>query len=434
MNKFIVLVALALVSPMALCETNIYMHPTGNDASTNPRTPKNPLRTLAGVQDFLSKNNIQGDINVCIAPEVYSDQTVLWLYYPEDGNITFQPTYLCPTVIVLPTRSGSYTVANIVPRESNHVVRPIFDGSGVRATDENTCKTTGIWFEARYTRKLRFRQLHVRHYQAAMLLRGDPRLYGDRDNPDARPYYGGNIVEGSLFEKIGASWVTGYGSSETAISLMGTTDNIIRNNEFHRIEAPAEPADCGDYHTGDQDFHMHALYVSYASRNNQIIGNDFAYISGSTIRFRDGSDNNVVKDNTIAWGGPSHDDNHTYAMVQEWAEPSKGEWISCGTEIRSNRRGPGYTESVNEYMAVFHGDEQAAPGRNTCPDSNPHFIPSDVTELRAVNPPLTGCELKDWYASMELVDDSVACSTDTDSDSDSDSEPACGPGTPYECP
>lgn len=382
MKRLLVILVLAW-TPGVFAGTDVFMHPHGDDSSTSATSPSTPLRSLSGVHNYIRRNGIIGEINVCIAPGYYEGQRVQWSYYSPDGYITFKPSNLCGQLVV--PAADKYSLLPKPLRPEGIMQRPVFDGTGTTPT--NNCWSGGAWFYASNPKRLRFFGLRIQNYQLAIYLRGD-------ENGSAN--YGENVIEHMIFDRIGTVWAPLFGNSPAAVDVVRSSGNVIRNNEFVRIENLSEPGRCGNDSGTDQDIHIHAIYVAHDSNGNQIVENDIAFVTGAPIKFRGQSDNALITGNTIAWSGPYRDNaGGPYAAVLD--RPESGELVSCGQLIDENSIGPGYYESASSSpVATFKGDSSWYGLRCT----NRGIAPARVTDSVG----LTGLALRRWYASLEAVD------------------------------
>jgi len=412
MNSALFVLQLFFACSAAEAATDVFMHPAGNDASASPTSRTSPLRTLEGVESFLKAAGMQGDINVCIEPGIYQDQLTRWNYYPEDGSITFQPSYFCGS-IVIPSGSGYH----VMPRPVVDIDdRPIFDGRGTQPNEQG-CWDEGAWFVASNPRNLRFIGLHVRNYQSGLFLTA------------GSPMQGNNLVERSIFERIGTLWVPQFGTSPAAIDIVRSTDNIIRNNEFVQIENSSATLVCdGEAGSGEADIHMHALYIAHGSARNLITDNDMARVSGVAVKFRDGSGVNEMRRNTIAWSGPYYDadsQGEEYAAILD-AYHKTGELPSCGLYFQDTRVGPGYYESYTDDATPLFGSYRHQNGASCATLGSYAYTESGTTAF-------TGTQLREWYESLEAVDCSDSTYQCPQPPVQPDPEP-CGGNTGTICP
>lgn len=177
-------------------------------------------------------------------------------------------------------------------------------GSG-RATFDGDGKG-GAWLTLKprngESSNLRIIGLEVTNYETVI------DVDGNRNNQ--RIWAGGMEIRDNNFNKIGNIARVGSNPSTAAIRLVNSDNNIIKNNTFKNIRNTTR---CGL---------LHSLYISHGSSDNLIEGNTFEDSCGDAIRFRDRSDNNVVRKNTFidAWSkspvsdwfcNPKHKDNCT---------------------------------------------------------------------------------------------------------------------------
>jgi len=419
MKYFVIVTALllcSLSSAYVTADTNVFIHPNGNDSSARPTSASRAMRSLSVAHDYLKNQNISGDVSVCIAPGFYQDQQVRWTYYPANGTVTFKPSYLCGPVVV-PSGSG-YALVSKELRAEAITDRPVFDGSGTQPTGD--CWAGGAWFYAVNPRKLHFFGLRIQNYQMAIYLRGDS---------GQPPVYGENVIEQMLFERIGTLWVPQFGTSAAAVDIVHSSGNVIRSNEFVRIENLSEPNDCGSQGNVQQDVLIHALYIAHESTDNHVIDNKVAKVSGAPIKFRDVADRGIIRGNAIAWSGPYRDNSGgPYAAILD--RPESDEGVSCDLLIEENSIGPGYYETASSPpVSTFVGD-----------DGHAILDHGDFCGLRGTdgaqvsgNTALTGDDLRFWYESLETVDCADSTYQCPPPPVEPDPEP-CGGNTGTICP
>lgn len=116
----------------------------------------------------------------------------------------------------------------------------------------------------------------VRNYRSAVA------VYGDRF--DSVPWSSGNRIEDNVFQNIG-QFTSEVKPSFAALTLSNSHDNVIIKNTFKNIRN-IEKCDG-----------LHAIYISGGSDNNRVVENVFDGGCGDTIKARDRSNDNVIRNN-----------------------------------------------------------------------------------------------------------------------------------------
>lgn len=233
----------------------VWMSVNGNDMAGG-LSPDEAVASLERVQEVLFELQPQTDVEVRIGPGVYENVSVSWHWYHPDRTTTFLPA------------DDEYGGVDDI--ES----RPVFDGNGA-----------GVFFEFRVSEgeptNLVFRYLEILEYQNYGIL-----LAGDRNDPD-NGWNGANTIFGCVFREVGNLGISDEGGY-AAVDLVNSNDNLIRNNHF--LDLRNSPATAG---------RLHGVYLAHTSRRNRVEANRFDVVSGDPIRVRDGSDDNVIVDNSF---------------------------------------------------------------------------------------------------------------------------------------
>ncbi|MBE2241746.1 MAG: right-handed parallel beta-helix repeat-containing protein [Burkholderiaceae bacterium] len=149
--------------------------------------------------------------------------------------------------------------------------RPVFDGNGEGRTwlvlKSSTGKPTRVTIEG----------LEVTNYVTAISLNGD------RDSE--RASNSENIVRGNVFRKIGQIAYPSGNPSTAVIRLVNSKHNTIIQNHFVDIRNITR---CSK---------LHAIYMAHYSSNNLIEHNTFERGCGATLKTRDASNDNVIRNN-----------------------------------------------------------------------------------------------------------------------------------------
>ena len=319
----------------------VYVAPNGDD-SRSGKLPAEALRSLKRVQQLLKSQSLRIEgkqLTVKMLPGTYRNMGVDWDYVAPGKQIVFEPAEATPP--------GKYSV--------------IVSGNGdelgqffrLRITEPSTTPVnTGIVI----------RNLHVTDFCEGVSL-GDWKSKG----PAA-----GNVIEGNLFSRIGSKYETPTpqptgkplpdGKCVAGIRVQDSTQNTIRGNTFAQIEnLPSGQTGAKKYGPAL----LHAIYVSNKSTANRIENNTFREFTGSPVRIRASSNDNVVAGNTFE--SPIYvaqtEGKYTISAVSQWycndavkvckdkAEDGQAECPSTGLEIVGNKVGSG--------MILYADDSQS---------------------------------------------------------------------------
>jgi len=180
--------------------------------------------------------------------------------------------------------------------------RPVFDGSKeTNPTLHSIWLTvnTGIDSYGKDT-NLSISGLQVQNYGIAVL------LSGDRQNRDSG-FNAYTTIFNNVFSHIG------WEHSTAAIDLFNSRKNRIFSNKFQHIRTnpkltlPGHSDECGG---------LHAIYAAHFSSDNLIYHNTFDDACGSVIKFRDRSNNNLVRENTFS--NLASDMGANVPAIEEW--------------------------------------------------------------------------------------------------------------------
>jgi len=149
--------------------------------------------------------------------------------------------------------------------------RPVFDGNGRGRTWLTLQSSNG-----RQSR-LSIEGVEVTNYVTAISLNGD------RASPSA--FNSENVIRGNVFRTIGQIAMPSGKPSTAAIRLVNSRNNKIIQNQFIDIRNNTQ---CGL---------LHAVYMAHYSSNNLIEGNTFERGCGATVKTRDASNENIIRDN-----------------------------------------------------------------------------------------------------------------------------------------
>lgn len=232
-------------------ETTVYVSTGGNDQAkgTSEADAVATLQRALKLAEAASGSDLSL-VRVSIAPGTYAGQSVT-----VRGNTAGVP-------ILLTSGTGG---------------RAVFDGDG----------RGGTWLTLKprngQASNLRISGLEVTNYETAI------DAQGNRNNPEL--WAGGMEIRDNRFHKIGDIAKEGAQPSTAALRLVNSDRNVIAKNTFSNIKNNKL---CGL---------LHALYIAHGSTDNRIEDNVFEDSCGDAVRFRDRSDNNVVRNNqfTDAW-------------------------------------------------------------------------------------------------------------------------------------
>lgn len=285
--------------------TTIYLATDGANVNDG-LTPATAVRTLERVEQIATAAT--GDVEVRISQGTYDIGETLWTTYIPGHTITFMPV--------------DYEIGEGV---GDFAGRPVFVGDGE------------WWFEARLpsgnpggTTGLRFHYLQVEGYRSGgILIHGGYEVIDGYRVPSTAGA-NGNEFRGMYFRQLGSLHNPGpFGYA--AIDLINSSNNLIRANHFVRLEN-AEP----DWS------HIHGVYAAHGSSNNQIINNDFAYISGAPVNFRNMSNNNDITGNTFDHTGKKSYYSDWFCGPDCAATSGVQECASQGNEFHDNSLVVGY--------------------------------------------------------------------------------------------
>lgn len=294
--------ALVLLTPMVASSAEIprsepldvftvYMAPAsagGSDANDG-LTPATGVVTLARVQEVLRQQAPATDVEIRIKQGTYVARQFDWTFYVPGHSVSFMPIDY--------VSGGGFPAGGL----------PIFRN----AKDANGKYYGGFWLRPKLPSdpadplrgggdsNLRFTYLQVDYYAS-----GGVSIWGDSGtdtedetyNPPLRvrgPSLGlnNNRFFGMQFRNLGSKWNPtdwGYGG----IVLTNSSNNQIINSHFVNIE-----------NTGSYAGHIHGVYITHFSSNNDIEQNKFSYISGDAVKSRNLSNNNTIYYNTFTRAG-----------------------------------------------------------------------------------------------------------------------------------
>jgi|WetSurMetagenome_2_1015567.scaffolds.fasta_scaffold00497_16 hypothetical protein len=257
-----VLVALAVYAGAApAAEVKIFMSPAGSDINSG-LSQKVAVSTLQRAIDIAESAHHKNatSIRIMIGPGVYRGQVAVAHGHTEG-------------------------IAIFMEAADAGGARPHFDGNG----------RGGTWLiirpEGKANTNFRIQGLDISNYETAISIEGNRNKRGQSA--------GGNEIRRNVFKNIGQIASRNAQPSTAAVRLVNSDNNIIIKNSFITIRNREK---CGL---------LHAIYVAHDSTGNTITENTFRDSCGDTIRFRDRSDFNIVKNNTFidAWGN---------APVSDW--------------------------------------------------------------------------------------------------------------------
>lgn len=181
-------------------------------------------------------------------------------------------------IVVLPGRyTEQVAVIENLPDELPLVIaaaqgaRPVFDGNGRGRTWLVLRSSTG------QPSRVTIEGLEVTNYVTAISFNGD-RASDQASNSE-------NVVRGNIFRAIGQIAYPSGKPSTAAIRLVNSKRNQIVQNQFIDIR---NVTGCSA---------LHAIYMAHYSSNNLIERNAFQRGCGATVKTRDASNDNVIRDN-----------------------------------------------------------------------------------------------------------------------------------------
>lgn len=309
---FLLLVIIDFDGGRAVGKTlDIYVASDGTD-NFDGSTPEKAVHSLRRVEEIVTseiKSTQYQQIRVKFLPGLYKGYGIVWHTFP-NIPIKFMPT------------------ENKIP--------VIFDGNGGR----NRIFFRAYLEESRaniYGMMLEIQGLTIKNYCEGVSL-------GSSDNSSI--VKGGNkIVDneflniGNLYDPLLKKGIT-RGGCYAAVRLRGTTDNIISDNIFKNIISGE--ALRNNNKRVEEGKLLHAIYIAHSSHNNIISKNIFENYSGSPIRIRDMSNDNMIKEN-IFKSALSSIKNSNISVISQWycnrdkRKCSRMECPSTGLEILDNK-------------------------------------------------------------------------------------------------
>lgn len=245
MKNLIMLFSLVFHISAALADVVIYMQPMGNDEASG-KTEAEPVRTLrVAIQRALDADARPGENRrVVVGSGNYVGQSIVIKNLPAEQPLTIS------------AKSGD---------------KAIFDGEGkVR---------TWLVLESSLGKpsRLTIHNLEVTNYVTAISLNGD------RSSRDL--WNGNNIIRDNTFRNIGQIAIPSGPPSQAVIRLVNSRDNKIVNNTFINI---LNISGCSG---------LHAIYMAHYSSYNSIEKNTFEKGCGATVKARDASNFNIIRNN-----------------------------------------------------------------------------------------------------------------------------------------
>lgn len=240
----------ALVSGLAR-SAEIHLVPDGDDGADGASKAR-AVKTLQRALDLATtQTKDKVDVRVVVWEGTYSGQTAVLTDAKGAGTIVIAPS--------AGSRAGATRFVGAGPSQTWLVFKSRMGG------------VTG----------LTVRDLVIESYGVAISLEAD------RNDPSKAN--SGTVIEGNLFRRIGAPSGDDSGAAPTAaIRLVNSQGNRIARNTFDSIRSEHS---CRVLHT---------IYLAHHSSRNTIEKNTFTDMCGSVIKLRDGSNQNVIRDNTFS--------------------------------------------------------------------------------------------------------------------------------------
>ncbi len=200
-----------------------------------------------------------------------------------------------------------------ISRKEKTEDRPVFDGGDNGATWLTVSDMSGK------PANLTIFGLKVTNYLTAITLNGS------RNKLDRSVNH--VTIRNNVFDTVGQSSAARGGPSTAAIRFVNGDDNDVINNRFVNI---VNVQKCGL---------LHAVYVAHNSTNNTIRDNEFESGCGDAIRFRDGSNNNRVSNNSFkdAWAQAPISDWYCEGDNRDDCTKKSGECPSVNNVLEANR-------------------------------------------------------------------------------------------------
>lgn len=334
-------IALATASLAARSADTVYVAPNGDD-NRSGKSPAEALHSLQKVQQLLKSQSLKIEgkqLTLKMLPGTYRNIGVTWDFVAPGKQIVIEPAEAAP--------AGKYSV---IVSGANDELGQFFL---LRVTEPSTTPVnTGVVI----------RGLHITDFCEGVSL-GDWK---------SKARVTGNVIEGNLFSRIGSKYETPTpqpagkplpdGKCVAAIRVKDATQNVIRGNTFEQIEnLPSGLTAAKKYGPAL----LHAIYVSNSSTANRIEKNTFRQFTGSPVRIRASSNDNVVEGNTFESPIylPQTEGKYTISAVSQWycndavkvckdrAEDGQAECPSTGLEIVGNKVGSG--------MILYADDSQS---------------------------------------------------------------------------
>lgn len=287
-KKLLYSIVLAACLPAFAAEVTVYVSPDGKD-SAKGASEADAVATLDRALNLAEKASAADltQVRIALKPGTYRAQTATTRGHP-DG-----------VPILITSGTGG---------------RAVFDGGGQGGT-WLTLKQRG----GGQPSNLKIIGLEVTNYETAI------DVDGSRSNPAI--WAGAMTIRDNRFSKIGDIARNGAPPSTAAIRLVNSDKNVIANNVFSNIKNSKR---CGM---------LHAIYVAHGSTDNLIEGNTFEDSCGDAVRFRDQSDNNVVRGNQFsdAWARSPVSDWFCDATERGDCTKAQGECPSSNLRIEGNK-------------------------------------------------------------------------------------------------
>lgn len=285
---FLSLLVIIPAAPVFSAELVIHVSEKGPYTNKLQASKVNTVSNLKQAIELAESANIKDldQIRILLQPGIYKGQTHI-------------------------TRGNSNGIPVIITKTSGNEV--IFDGD-----DKGGTWLTVLPLPTNLS-NLKIVGLTIRNYETAIDIKGNRNR--------GTVWVGGIEIRENIFSKIGDIARTGAYPSTAAIRLVNSDKNYIVKNTFREIKNIKQCA------------LLHAIYVAHGSTDNVIEENTFEDSCGDAVRFRDQSNNNIVRRNIFidAWSRSPISDWFCNKSKRDDCTKSSGECPSSNIQIEANQ-------------------------------------------------------------------------------------------------